>query len=140
MIGSFGLENEVSQGVAGLSDAASMIDRSRRQAVSHWNETITSERTGVQGQFRHFTAWWKRDTEFQSSSTRIAMHPGYQRIIGMGKDALPLILRDLEATQAQWFWALKAITGDDPVPMEDRGYVDRMTRAWVRWGIQRNLV
>jgi hypothetical protein len=138
---SFWLADEVdSAGPAGVSDAALMIDRSMRKAVDHWNETITSERAGIDGTFRHLAAWWKCDTEFQSSVTRIAMHPGYQRIIGMGRDVLPLILRDLEAAPAPWFWALRAITGIDPVPVQDRGYIDRMTRAWIRWGIQRNLV
>jgi hypothetical protein len=141
MSGSFWLANEVSgHGPVGLSAAALMIDRSMRQAVSHWNETITSERAGTHGTFRHLNSWWKRDTELQSSPSRIAMHPGYQRIIGMGRDVLPLILRDLETTQAPWFWALRAITGEDPVSAEDRGYIDRMTRAWIRWGIQRKLV
>jgi hypothetical protein len=141
MTESFWLEDEVAdEGPVGLSDAALAVDRSLRQAVSHWNETITSERAGMAGQFRHLAAWWKCDTEFHSSISRIAMHPAYQRIIGMGRDVLPLILRDLETTPAPWFWALHAITGEDPVPVEDRGYIERMTRAWIRWGIQRNLV
>ncbi|HET7462236.1 MAG TPA: hypothetical protein VFJ82_13350 [Longimicrobium sp.] len=133
-------EGEALLDPAGLSEAASFVDRSIRNAVSHWNETITSERAGLYGQFRHFTQWWKHDTEYQSSPTRIAMHPAYQRIIGMGREALPFILKDLEATRAPWFWALHAITGEDPVPEEDRGHIDRMTRAWVRWGMRKNLV
>jgi hypothetical protein len=127
-------------GAAGLSNAASFIDESIRNAVSHWNETITSERADLAGLFRHLSAWWKRDTEFQSSPARVAMHPAYQRIIGLGREALPLILGDLEKTQAPWFWALRAISGEDPVQAEDRGYIDRMTRAWIRWGTQRKLV
>jgi hypothetical protein len=123
----------------GLSDAALLVERSRRAAERHWNETITSERAGLR-QFRQLTRWWKRDTEYQSSPTRIAMHPGYQRVIGMGPAALPFILKDLEATDAPWFWALQAITGEDPVPAEDRGYIDRMKRAWLRWGMRKNLV
>jgi hypothetical protein len=141
MTESFWLVDAIAGGGAlGLSEAASLIDRSKRQAVRHWSQTITSERGSLAGRFRHLSAWWKHDTEFQSSPTRTAMHPAYQRIIGMGREALPLILRDLEATQAPWFWALQAITGADPVPVDDRGYIDRMTRAWIRWGIQRKLV
>lgn len=140
MNGSFWFDNVTDRGSPGLSDAAAILDRSRRTAARHWDETITSEREGLRGRFRHLTHWWKRDTEYQSSPTRIAMHPGYQRIIGMGREALPFILKDLEATGAPWFWALQAITGEDPVPDEDRGYVDRMTRAWLRWGMRKNLV
>jgi hypothetical protein len=123
-----------------LSDAATCVDQLIRDARSHWNETITSERASLAGRFRHLAAWWKRDSEFQSSPSRIALHSAYQQIIGMGREALPLILRDLEQTQAPWFWALQAISGEDPVRAEDRGYIDRMTTAWIRWGKQRKLV
>jgi len=141
MNGSFWLDNPQGRAsTTGLSDAASIVDRSRRTAARHWSETITSERATPRGRFQQLTRWWKRDTEYQSSPTRIAMHPAYQRIIGMGPAALPFILKDLEATQAPWFWALHAITGEDPVPAEDRGYIDRMARAWVRWGTKKNLV
>lgn len=118
----------------------SEYESSANPPAQHWKEIIPSEGAGIRAQFHHLTRWWKRDTEYQSSPTRIAMHPGYQRVIGMGRDALPFILEDLNATHAPWFWALEAITGEDPVPAEDRGYVDRMTRAWLRWGTLRNLV
>lgn len=124
----------------GLSLAAALIDESITEAYRHWRQTLTSERTSLGEEFRRLAAEWKKETEFQSSITRIAMHPAYQRIIGMGKEALPYILRDLEMTQAPWFWALHAITGIDPVPVEDRGYIDRMTRAWVRWGVRENII
>lgn len=68
------------------------------------------------------------------------MHPAYQQIIGMGPDALPLILRDLADEPAPWFWALRAITGEDPVPEAERGDVDRMVEAWLSWGMRRNLL
>lgn len=43
------------------------------------------------------------------------MHPAYQQIIGMGEKALPLILRDLrDRPTGHWFWALNAITGEEP--------------------------
>jgi hypothetical protein len=110
------------------------------EIVSHRNETIASEQVGFEGEFRHLTNWWKRDSEFQSSSSQIAMHSAYRQIIEMGSEVLPLILRDLTTTKAPWFWALQAITGEDPVPADDRGHIDRMVQAWARWGIQRNLI
>jgi hypothetical protein len=36
----------------------------------------------------------------------------------MGKDAIPLLLRELGKKSGRWFWALKAITREDPVPVE----------------------
>lgn len=124
----------------GVSAMAVVMDRSISEARAHWLRTLTSRLEGNAEEFRRLAVQWKMDTEFQSSITRIAIHPAYQRIIGMGPAALPMILRDLEATQAPWFWALQAITGADPVPREDRGYIDRMVRAWVRWGIRQNII
>lgn len=124
----------------GVSSTAALIDNSIDEAYRHWLDTLTSQLGDLEEEFSRLSAQWKADTEFQSSITRIAMHPAYQRIIGMGRPALRLILRDLEATQAPWFWALQAITGADPVRREDRGYIDRMVRAWVRWGIRQNII
>jgi hypothetical protein len=124
----------------GVSSAAEHIREAYLEALRHWRTSITGERAGLSGEFRELAAKWKEDTQFQSSPTLIAMHPSYQRIIGMGRQVLPFILHDLEATNAPWFWALKAITGEEPVRPEDRGYIDRMTRAWIAWGIRKNLV
>ncbi len=72
-----------------------------------------------------------------SSTTGRAMHPAYQQIIGMGKEAIPLLLRGLDQQEPEhWFWALAAITGEDPVPPGDRGNVRRIADAWLRWGRQ----
>ena len=38
-----------------------------------------------------------------------------------------------------WFPALKSISGEDPVPPEDRGKVRRMTKAWLAWGEKQSL-
>ncbi len=41
------------------------------------------------------------------------------------------ILEKLITLQGYWFWALKAITGEDPVPAADRD----MTQHWLQWGV-----
>ena len=60
------------------------------------------------------------------------MHPAYQRIIGMGSDAVPLILRELQKRRGHWFWALHFITGEDPTRAGDD--VDQARDAWLAWG------
>jgi hypothetical protein len=70
----------------------------------------------------------------------MAMHPAYQQIIGMGREVVPLILRELEREPDHWFWALKAITGEDPVPEQHRGRVRAMADAWIRWGREHGLL
>ena len=77
---------------------------------------------------------WAKAPRFQSSSTEIAIHPAYQQIIGMGPAVLPLILDRLAHRTEHWFWALGAISGEDPVDPSDAGKVDAMAEAWLRWG------
>lgn len=84
--------------------------------------------------FRALAALWRRDTFNISSTSRMAMHPAYQRVIGMGSVAVPLILRELQERPDWWFWALQAITGVDPVPPGWRGSLHEMAAAWLAWG------
>ena len=62
------------------------------------------------------------------------MHPAYQQIIGLGPAAVPLLLRELEREPDYWFWAIKAITGVDPVADADRGRMRAMSATWISWG------
>jgi len=82
---------------------------------------------------------WRADVGPTSSLTDMAMHPAYQQIIGMGPEAVPLLLRELERRPDHWFWALKAITGVDPVPPNQKGKLDEMAKAWVQWGRDRGI-
>jgi hypothetical protein len=84
--------------------------------------------------FERLAAEWKSATKVLSSITSKAMHPAYQQIIGMGPEVLPLILARLEEAPDHWFWALKAISGEDPVPPEGRGKIEEMRQAWLEWG------
>ena len=94
----------------------------------------TEPATALQVEFERLAAEWKRDTAHLSSSSGIAQHSSYQAIIGMGKEAIPFILEDLEVTRAQWFWALSAITRESAIRPEHRGDVDSMTADWLEWG------
>jgi hypothetical protein len=90
--------------------------------------------------FQELADRWREETEFQSSISALYLHPAYQEIIGLGPDALPLILEDLAATRSDWFWALRAISGENPTPAEERGRVGKMTERWLTWGHERGLL
>lgn len=77
-----------------------------------------------------------QETRSESSTVRIATHPAYQQIIGLGQPAIPLLLRELEGRSGRWFWALKAISRFDPVELSDRGKARKMIEAWVQWGTE----
>lgn len=86
--------------------------------------------------FHRLAEEWRTSTAHLSSVTEMATHPAYQEIIGLGKPAIPLLVKALERNLDHWFWALRAITGIDPVPPNDRGNMRKMADAWVGWARQ----
>ncbi len=80
---------------------------------------------------------WLSETSLCSDSTQMSIHPAYQQIIGMGTLALPFIFRELEQRPNHWFWALQAITGENPVGDEQRGDIVLMSAAWLTWARDR---
>lgn len=87
--------------------------------------------------FQRLRQKWEAETEFLSSTHEIAMNESYQSIIGMGEKALPFILKEMTSKPSHWFWALRAITEDNPVPPEHRGKIKEMTNDWLMWGRKR---
>jgi len=86
--------------------------------------------------FKELYRAWREQRGAMSSTTQAALCPAYQSIIGMGAAAVPLIFAQLESEgndPDQWFWALKAILGVDPVKEEDRGNYARMAESWLAW-------
>src|SRR5579884_508390 len=89
---------------------------------------------GTRRKFAALAKKWREETRFISSINDAAMHPAYQRIIGLGASVIPLILLELEAEADQWFWALRSITGENPAPPETAGDTMAMRAAWLEWG------
>ena len=92
--------------------------------------------------FREHVANWKSEMRSSPSSNflRTIASPHYQRIIGMGFQAVPLLLSELEVRPDHWGWALEMMTGENPVPPEAEGKVRMIAQAWVDWGRTRRLV
>lgn len=91
------------------------------------------ERT-LYAEFQRLAAQWAEETSGYSVSLRRVTHPAYLRIIGMGECAVPWILQEMEDHGGHWFTALVALTGENPIPEEDRGRVPKMRAAWKQWG------
>ena len=98
---------------------------------------VRFSRPYLERSFRELAEVWSEETRFLSSVPDRIMHPAYQRIIGLGPAVVPLLLQDLERQPTHWFWALKAITGEDPVAPEHAGAVQKMADAWIDWGRRR---
>ena len=103
-----------------------------------WKQTFTP--VELARTFGELTAAWKEKAKYLSVTAQMALIPEYQRIIGMGAAALPLILEELRREPDHWIWALRAITGEDPVPEESRGKMNEVAAAWIAWGQQQGII
>jgi hypothetical protein len=84
--------------------------------------------------FQALAAEWKGKSRHMSNVAQMALLQPYQRIIGMGQEAVPFLLEELRREPDQWFWALEAITQENPVPPEAAGKVRLMAETWIEWG------
>lgn len=100
----------------------------------------TTEIYDLRRKFNALCSEWKSATRLTSSSSDIVMHPAYQRIIGLGPEVIPLVLSELRDHGGHWFWALRALTGENPIDPSDVGRVKRMAHAWLEWGKARGLI
>jgi len=122
-------------GVAEFEAAASCLAAVRDDFTECYaNLKDPTPASTVADRFQALASRWKRDTRFCSSRTKMVDHPAYKEIVGMGPAAIPLLIEELRTDPRYWFPALHAITGEDPVPAEDRGSVRKMADAWLQWG------
>ena len=84
--------------------------------------------------FQSLANQWRKETRHLSLMSDIVLNTAYQQIIGMGALAIPLILKELKEQPDHWFWALRSIVGESPIPSADRGRLHKMTEAWLAWG------
>lgn len=94
----------------------------------------------VEREFSKLAREWRDERHATSSTSKIAMHPAYQKIVGLGPAAIPLILRELQKELDHWFWALEAITRENPVPEGSYGRMAEMAAAWLKWGREKGYV
>lgn len=102
--------------------------------------TTTQVAEPIQERFQRLRDDWKSKTRHLSNTAQISLVFSYQKIIGMGPAVVPLILAELEKETDHWFWALEAITGENPVTKSNAGDMDASARAWIEWGRQNGLL
>ena len=84
--------------------------------------------------FLNLVNTWQHETQFAPSVYEMVLSPSYQQVIGLGQEAIPWILKELERNPDHWFWALKSITGVDPVKSSNQGNIKEMANDWLEWG------
>ena len=84
--------------------------------------------------FTELADQWDRETWLLSNSSHAIEHPAHKEIVSMGEPVVPLILERMREDRRHWYFALRAITGANPVNPADRGKVAIMQEAWLQWG------
>lgn len=95
---------------------------------------LPTDPTELRGKFTALAEQWNAEKGPHSLVCDLVNHPAYREIIGFGPAVIPLILERLEVHLEDWFPALTAITGIDPVPLQSAGNLDEMAHAWKKWG------
>ena len=115
---------------------AQHLEASQEDQTAQWGQTAQAPDAGsfLESRFNALAQRWRSETGGISLTDRRVMHPAYQQIIGLGPQVIPIILRELQVRPDYWFWALRALTGENPVREEDAGRLPRMVTAWVNWG------
>jgi hypothetical protein len=89
-------------------------------------------------EFPKLVKQWEDETSFHSSLGEIFTNEAYQRIMAMGRDALPMILSELRKKPGHWFYALEKIVGKD-VAEGAKNYAEARA-MWLEWGYKNNYI
>ncbi len=127
-----GIQSLPPESLAKLREVLNAIGEKEPRLEAARALALAEEEEDEERKFRRLADQWLRETEHVSSIKKASMHPAYQRIIGMGPAVIPCLLRELERNPDHWFWALSAITEEDPARGEDS--LDGARRAWLQWG------
>jgi hypothetical protein len=119
-------QSAVLQMVEGMTDGA------------HVHASSLQDQARLARTFQDLLEAWRRETWYLSHIQQRVLHPAYQRMIGLGWGAVPLILRELERRPDHLLWALQAITGDDPACHAHD--LKAGVAAWLQWGRERGLL
>jgi hypothetical protein len=138
------LGNSIEQETIVLDEVEKLLNPHQENKAHKFKQITSLRRTNscrveaaqIEKTFFELANQWRRETNHMSIMSDIILHPAYQRIIGMGLDVVPLILRELSKEPDHWFWALRSITGANPVKSEDKGRLKKMAEAWLDWGRQ----
>ena len=88
--------------------------------------------------FRQLVDKWDEETQFFSDLKEVVLHSAYQGMIGLGPQVIPLILREMQERPSEWFWALRAVSRENPAEL-CRG-TQQITVAWLEWGKQKGYI
>jgi len=125
------------------------IQRKRRRRIyktgKQWsmvllssNLTEKSHIAELEKEFHKLVRQWEDETSFHSSLGEIFTNEAYQRIMAMGRDALPWIFSELQRRPRHWFYALEKIVGHDVAAGAEN--FGKARAVWLKWGRDKNYI
>lgn len=99
------------------------------------SETDEAKRkVALEEEFQRLYEQWEEETGGLSSPRKLVENRAYRRVVDMGWEAVPIMLRELQAGRGYWYSALTEITGEDPTDESMRGRLWLIKEAWLEWG------
>jgi len=127
---------------AGRTGVASISERDTLKANSPGRLSLANSeakrKAELKKEFDRLVKQWASETSFHSSLGEVFTNDAYQRIMAMGRDALPWILAELKRKPGHWFYALEKIVGTD-IP-EGATTFGEARAAWLDWGRNSNYI
>ena len=133
----------------GIQDVPTAMNWGVYSRLPHWlltslvstaTTSIIPDVASIEEEFAELANRWHDETDFLSSPSSITSNYSYLKILSMGKRVIPMILEDLKERGGLWYPALRILSEEDPVPVEARGDVEQMKKAWVQWGRDRGYI
>lgn len=88
----------------------------------------------VASTFAKLAATWRESTSHLSRVQLMVADSNYLAIAAMGREVVPLILRDLDENGGYWYPLLEVLTKERPETSQERKSRAGMKLAWLRWG------
>lgn len=125
-----------------LSETGILISENfKRSQEAYFAKSIYTQfewKFQVRRMFDQLKNEWKKATAYISDTGLIVSHPAYLKIIKLGTVVIDWIIEDLVETRCQWFEALEAITGQDPIAPDHYGAVNLMIQDWQDWASKKS--
>jgi len=112
--------------------------RRRKAGPAARTSPSSSGAASLEREFNERAERWAKETGIQSSPARRYMHEDYQTIMSMGEAAIPLILKRLQTSPDDWFWALKHLAREDAAKNAEN--FGAAVAAWLDWGRKRRFI
>lgn len=126
-----------------INEARSMFDVTNLSAsTSEDNFVSVTYPNIIERRFNRLAKSWRHETAGMSSITDKSMNLNYQKIIGLGVDVVPYILKELETKPDHWLWALESIVDEDenPITPDVANSFKKTIEAWIRYGKSKNYL